>query len=31
MKIGLLGFGVLRKGLYELSQNRVDMQDVKVL
>ena len=31
MKIGLLGFGVVGKGLYDLTQNREDMQVVKVL
>ena len=31
MRIGLLGFGVVGKGLYDLTQNREDMQVVKVL
>ncbi len=31
MRIGLLGFGVVGKGLYELTQSREDMQVVKVL
>ena len=31
MRIGLLGFGVVGKGLYDLTQNRDDMQVVKVL
>ena len=31
MKIGLLGFGVVGKGLYDLTANREDMQIVKVV
>ncbi len=31
MRIGLLGFGVVGKGLYDLTQSRDDMQVVKVL
>ena len=31
MRIGLLGFGVVGKGLYDLTQNRDDMQVAKVL
>ena len=31
MRIGLLGFGVVGRGVYELTQNRTDMQVVKVL
>ena len=31
MKIGLLGFGVVGKGLYDLTQSRDDMQVTKVL
>ena len=31
MRIGLLGFGVVGKGLYDLTQTRDDMQIVKVL
>ena len=29
--IAILGFGVVGKGLYDLTQNREDMQVVKVL
>ena len=31
MKIGLLGFGVVGRGVYEITENREDMQVVKVL
>ena len=31
MKIGLLGFGVVGKGLYDLTQSRDDIQIAKVL
>ena len=31
MKIGLLGFGVVGRGVYEITENRDDMQVVKVL
>ena len=31
MKIGLLGFGVVGRGVYEITQGRDDMQVVKVL
>ena len=31
MKIGLLGFGVVGRGVYEITQSRDDMQVVKVL
>ena len=31
MRIGLLGFGVVGRGVYDLTQNRSDMQVVKVL
>jgi len=31
MKIGLLGFGVVGKGVYEITTNRTDMQVTKVL
>ena len=31
MKIGLLGFGVVGKGVYEITKTRVDMQVTKVL
>ena len=31
MKIGLLGFGVVGRGVYEITQGREDMQVVKVL
>ena len=31
MKIGLLGFGVVGKGLYDLTQRRDDIQITKVL
>ena len=31
MKIGLLGFGVVGKGVYEITANRTDMQVTKVL
>ena len=31
MKIGLLGFGVVGRGVYELTRSRDDMQVVKVL
>ena len=31
MRIGLLGFGVVGKGLYDLAQARPDMEVVKVL
>ena len=31
MKIGLLGFGVVGRGVYELTRGRDDMQVVKVL
>ena len=31
MKIGLLGFGVVGKGLYDLTRMRTDMQVTKVL
>ena len=31
MRIGLLGFGVVGRGVYDLTQNRPDMQVVKVL
>ena len=31
MKIGLLGFGVVGRGVYEITENRDDMQVTKVL
>ena len=31
MRIGLLGFGIVGKGLYDLTQMRSDMQVTKVL
>ena len=31
MRIGLLGFGVVGRGLYDLTQERSDMQVVKVV
>ena len=31
MKIGLLGFGVVGRGVYEITENRTDMQVTKVL
>ena len=31
MRIGLLGFGVVGRGVYDLTQTRTDMQVVKVL
>ena len=31
MKIGLLGFGVVGRGVYEITETRDDMQVVKVL
>ena len=30
MRIGLLGFGVVGKGLYDLTMDRTDMQIAKV-
>ena len=30
MKIGLLGFGVVGKGFYDLTRGRTDMQIAKV-
>ena len=31
MKIGLLGFGVVGRGVYDISEKRVDMQVCKVV
>ena len=31
MRIGLLGFGTVGKGVYELTKDRADMSVVKVL
>ena len=31
MKIGLLGFGVVGRGVYEITEGRDDMQVTKVL
>ena len=31
MKIGLLGFGVVGRGVYEITETREDMQVTKVL
>ena len=31
MKIGLLGFGVVGKGVYDLTKDREDMQVAKIL
>ena len=31
MRIGLLGFGVVGRGVYDLTKDRTDMQVAKVL